>query len=1857
MADLSQQLQLERDINSALAERNKLLESQRRTLSSQSSLAGDLAASLGSGRVTGNLNNMNSALRSSASALKDTKSTAKDLESALNDAADAAEEASDQTGFFGEALSSLGSVMGGLGSVFSSVASGVISIAASLAKVAFSIFTFPFKLFGSIVQMAQEGSGDMPIAKALEDLRDVLGDLSTGPAKAVRNTFDKISASNRKLGGTALTVRNVFGYGRDGMAALLKDLTELAAATGDRISRLGPILERMGDKAIIFQRGLGLSKEEFADLIDLAEMRGEDPEKAMTRFSKTAVLTAKRFGLSTKDMAKGMKELMTDVENFGHLGPKSFAPITAYARKLGLEIKDMAGIMEKFSGFSDSADAASKLGQVFQMAVDPMKLMAAQNPAEKIDMLRKAFFRAGKSLKDMTYQERKYLAQTTNLTGKSMEAAFALKNQGMGYEKIAAEAAEAEKKQMSQKEVLHELSKGIKRLIQALNMPKVKGFFDSFVQGFERGVMRSEEFRGVLRNIRKGLRQMFRFGMQVGRMFVKFFPGIKTMLDGLSDFLDPSKFKKITQAIGPIFKAFFKGEMTFKNLMDTITGELGDKFGIGGTGVGKIARGFMKFVEATSKVIAGILDYVFKMIEHKVIPFLDSVFKSAKNYVEGGKGRTYIGGIFNAISDMVGETEVGKTLLRLFKPIADVFGENGSFQSMFKKLKPLMGDFVDMMGHDARRLGTIIGCGIWEGITYVWNNTTIWEKLLYGGGLMLLLSPVSMLKAGWTAGSWLVKGLAKGAGKAAQGMSAAGTAAQVTSMGARGAAGAQSANQAAMAAARSSATVQAQVTAARRTASLSGFAKHAKYEKIYNSTLKKAMKKHTKAINKGTSTFLKETSKVASKQAALAASQTAKISANAAVKSTTIAANAGFKVAAKTTALFVGRALPGIFAVATGLYEAFNAKPGRGGQRFVAGVVNSLTLGVWSADEIEDYFFDTKSRISRSSEKMTAWMQGQIKKNAAALEMPIKDYNTRMDAMIAKSEVLQKAIARLQLATDVPKDMETLQYLGVIQSTAGDKVDARKAADTRVAAFKASVEYESNQFNAALKAAREGIDSGAKHDTKEAGIKQLYRFQSIFQTALQAHGYDQKKASTLSSRYINLELDENNKHVLTFSGEVENFFKGRHNIGKTVVRLFEEEEKRHTVDAQTAKIKKFTDNIGRGSDSTLAALDLTVEGLQRSILKLKRAGAPAQDIQPLQARLDQELREKIAGTLAMSLGISATNDGTDALFSFDSLIEILPAGVRAAFINASKVSSFNKTEFLTKIRLSLSDRMSTATEAAADAMSNSENAAAIEAKVKSSAAYQKLKNAKQNLYLSLNTPIQGGPGLTSGEAEQNTALREEGKVKEREMQGLVAAAKVAATSNAVLRAEMAVYASLSSGDLMEMGGSKYKNILQAAQNQVIAGEKKALETGAKEHLAKSTAATKKAVLTEAQNLDKLEQQERAFIRIKQLQDIPKRLAAAKKAFAKLDVGKIEKDSTVMFTKALGVGKAIEAALKESGIEAFAGKKAEDSAAVKGVKALANIIEPSVGALERIAGAARKLKEVIKKNLKFFKNLDLACLACDVYTMSLTAAKLPKTLSAGMMPLLGKQVNIEGAKTETVDTSKDLSEGMTNASKAIAQLEKISGLVSSASSQFTSLAVSITEINKMKVPALSKKRIELLRGMITSAFSMLGAAGSAMNGTGLGGAMAAVLKTTPVYSPKMLGKLTRSTKNMEALGKFFKQAKKTGLDAASASRYATSVKRNAAVMAEAVGVVAEQGKSLNANVTKLAHDTTAEGGGKLTVEHTFGKKVELKVFVTIDTKELGNKLARVDVAGATDNPAGKKFYQIKTGGEPMVTSRA
>jgi len=730
MSDLSQQVQLQQQLNSAIQERNALLEQQNRLLTTQSSLAGQLNTANSTANSTQGIRNMTSALRDNRDEMRDSIDDVNEMKEALDEAADAAEDAAGAGGFggLGGAFSKFTSILsGGLG-VLKGVGSAVLGIGASLAKAAFSIFTFPFKLFSGLIDLAQQGGGGRPLAEAYEEVRDVFGDIKSGPGKQIIGTFKEIRAKGRDLAGTGLKIKSVFGYGRQGLAEMLKDLNELGKEAGDNFARLAVHFKKMRDKAIVFQRGLGLSKQEFGELAAIAESRGQDIEKYMTNFSATAVRTAKAFGLGVKDVAKGMKELNLDVENFGHLGPEAFAPITVYARKLGLEIKDMAGVMGKFAGFADTTEAASKMSQAFGMNVDAMQLMAAQNPAEKIDILRSAFYKTGKDLKSMTYQQRQYLATLTGLEGKSLEAAFALDKQGVGYANIKKSAEKANKKQMDQKKVLKELSKGIKRLIQTMSAPKAKGFFDAFVQGFEKGVMRSKEFRDVMIHIRSGLRQMRYFGMRVGKMFVKYFPGIKKMLEGIAEFLEPGKFRRFIDVVEPLFKTLFETG-NFKEFGKQALAALTTTFE--GDGIAKVFDGFMEFSKHMSKIIGSALEFLFSLMAEKILPAIRKFFKKVNDDVKSGESRTHLESFLKNIDEVLRTSDFGKAVLDIFAPIINAF-QSEDFSNMIKGFESTWKEMEDTVIEIAEKIGEAFFKGFMGYIT-VALAASFGPALLMGG--------------------------------------------------------------------------------------------------------------------------------------------------------------------------------------------------------------------------------------------------------------------------------------------------------------------------------------------------------------------------------------------------------------------------------------------------------------------------------------------------------------------------------------------------------------------------------------------------------------------------------------------------------------------------------------------------------------------------------------------------------------------------------------------------------------------------------------------------------------------------------------------------------------------------------------------------------------------------------------------------------------------------------------------------------------------------------------------------------------------------------------------------------------------
>ena len=127
-----------------------------------------------------------------------------------------------------------------------------------------SFLSFPMALFGTIANKAAELlNGSTALRQAYENVRKTFGDLSKAESKSVLTAFKELRSSANSLGGSTLSLSRIYGYGPDGLAKALEELTETAHAMGPIFGLLRRTFETSADDLLIYQKGLGLSAEQM----------------------------------------------------------------------------------------------------------------------------------------------------------------------------------------------------------------------------------------------------------------------------------------------------------------------------------------------------------------------------------------------------------------------------------------------------------------------------------------------------------------------------------------------------------------------------------------------------------------------------------------------------------------------------------------------------------------------------------------------------------------------------------------------------------------------------------------------------------------------------------------------------------------------------------------------------------------------------------------------------------------------------------------------------------------------------------------------------------------------------------------------------------------------------------------------------------------------------------------------------------------------------------------------------------------------------------------------------------------------------------------------------------------------------------------------------------------------------------------------------------------------------------------------------------------------------------------------------------------------------------------------------------
>lgn len=661
------------EINKLLKEQNKILAAQAKVMKSQAVIMKSVVESMqkiAGMDTTESLNEMNKALKDADKALQDLSGT---QQKAYGDINKSAKQSNKHLKSMSDKIASIGkksAMVAVLATSFSGLSSGVrlglglfesmLSVAGTLAKSFFnlgaSIIAIPFKILNNLMGRAAQMSGG-ELRQAIEDLRKEMGDLSTNEGKAVMDSFRHM----RKEGTmTGLRLYSVFGD----MANRLKEMTRIAVAMGRSFTSMTDEFMQHGRQIGEYVKGLGLSDEGIRAVTKRAQSSGKEFIEISREITTMAFGMGDAFGINGKLISKDIAEMVGDFENFGSVGIKQMSQVAVYTRRLGIEVKDLLGVIGKFDDFETAAQSAAQLSQAFGLQVDTLEMLKEQDPAARFESLRKAFLATGRSVEGLTRQELSLLSTQTGISAEALKLGFSQSKAGMSYEEVQKQAGLTEKKQLSQAEAMEKLSMSIELLVHQ-GQQMEGGFFNIFLQGFDQGARHSGHFYKLMMQLHRAMRATFQVGREVGMMFMQYFPGVNDIFENMTEvFAKIGGFRRTSKGmvafgfLGDVledFRKFFKALTTdprvaLKELFKNLQKDFFSHFSTSKQQGMKILGGFKMFFKAMSGIFAAGLEMAMHGVAH-LVHLLTDLIKDPSKLM---KGSTAAGsGMYGTILDML----------------------------------------------------------------------------------------------------------------------------------------------------------------------------------------------------------------------------------------------------------------------------------------------------------------------------------------------------------------------------------------------------------------------------------------------------------------------------------------------------------------------------------------------------------------------------------------------------------------------------------------------------------------------------------------------------------------------------------------------------------------------------------------------------------------------------------------------------------------------------------------------------------------------------------------------------------------------------------------------------------------------------------------------------------------------------------------------------------------------------------------------------------------------------------------------------------------------------------------------------
>jgi len=222
---------------------------------------------------------------------------------------------------------------------------------------------------------------------------------------------------------------------------------------------------------------------------------------------------SQEFGVNRKLLSKNFFQLRKDITQFGHLSDIELMRVASRATQLGVEMKDLSGVFNKFGTFEDAANSAALLSQTFGMNIDALQLIRAEDPTEIVEMFRNSMLATGRSFDDLNRHEKSLMATHTGMSVEALKTTMNYRTLGKSYEEIK-EIMNNQKPEERQIRAMKDMKTSMSEIQKIMDK---KDFFTAFTDGLTKTILYNTQLGKSFIGINKQMERFYENGLNLNK--------------------------------------------------------------------------------------------------------------------------------------------------------------------------------------------------------------------------------------------------------------------------------------------------------------------------------------------------------------------------------------------------------------------------------------------------------------------------------------------------------------------------------------------------------------------------------------------------------------------------------------------------------------------------------------------------------------------------------------------------------------------------------------------------------------------------------------------------------------------------------------------------------------------------------------------------------------------------------------------------------------------------------------------------------------------------------------------------------------------------------------------------------------------------------------------------------------------------------------------------------------------------------------------------------------------------------------------------------------------------------------------